>query len=280
MLLFAASFVFAVDVQAQVEDRYVVFLRDKGGKDGDVAHPEDFLSDRALARRGRQGIKADSLDVPVYTMYINRIAETARIVGKSKWLNAVMVGVAGGDEAVREIEKLDFVVGIQRVGSYEKEELANASADWDISGDRSDDPCGVSRPVLSVNGIVSLHDDGFTGQGIMIAVTDDGFCNVDSLQGGWQDRIVCAKDFVNNADSLVYDIGSHGVRTFACMGADVEGCVMGAAPGADYVLLRTEYLKGEQPAEQYYWAFAAEYADSIGADIINVSLGYNLFDDE
>ena len=114
----------------------------------------------------------------------------------------------------------------------------------------------------------------------MIAVTDDGFCNADSLQGGWQDRIVCAKDFVNNADSLVYDIGSHGMRTFACMGADVEGCVMGAAPGADYVLLRTEYLKGEQPAEQYYWAFAAEYADSIGADIINVSLGYNLFDDE
>lgn len=280
VLLFAASFVFAVEVQAQVEDRYVVFFRDKGGKAGDVAHPEDFLSDRALARRGRQGIKVDSLDVPVYTMYINRMAETARIVGKSKWLNAVMVGVAGGDEAVREIEKLDFVVGIQRVGSYEKEELANASADWDLSGDRSDDPCGVSRPVLSVNGIVSLHDDGFTGQGIMIAVTDDGFCNVDSLQGGWQDRIVCAKDFVNNADSLVYDIGSHGVRTFACMGADVEGCVMGAAPGADYVLLRTEYLKGEQPAEQYYWAFAAEYADSIGADIINVSLGYNLFDDE
>ena len=279
LLLLAASLVLAVEVRAQVEDRYVVFLRDKGGMTADVRHPEVFLSERALARRDRQGIKVDSLDVPVYAMYINRIAGSARVLGKSKWLNAVMVSVAGGDEAVREIEGFDFVVGIQRVGTYEREEPSNASADWSITGERSDDPYGKSRSALEVNNIVRLHDEGFTGQGIMVAVTDDGFCNADSLHGGWQDGIVGAKDFVNNADSLVYNIGSHGIKTFSCMAADVDGAMMGAAPGADYVLLRTEYLKGEQPAEQYYWAFAAEYADSIGADIINVSLGYNLLDE-
>jgi subtilisin family serine protease len=55
--------------------------------------------------------------------------------------------------------------------------------------------------------------------------------------------------------------------------------IHGTAPGADYILLRSEDATTEYPVEEDYWAAAAEYADSAGADVISSSLGYFTFDD-
>src|SRR5690606_348527 len=51
------------------------------------------------------------------------------------------------------------------------------------------------------------------------------------------------------------------------------------APDASYYLLRSEDVTSEFPVEEDYWVRAIEYADSIGLDLINTSLGYNDFDD-
>ena len=255
------------DAVGQSDDRYMVFLRDKGGVSADDVSPASYLSPRALQRRAAQGIDIDSLDVPVYAEYVEEISAYARIIGKTKWMNAVMVATAQGDDAIESIERLPFVTGIQLVGHYMPETPADVEADMSVTYPETDDYHGVMRQPLECNAIDHLHDDGFTGEGMLIAMTDDGYCNVDSMLGGWADNIVCVRDFVNAADSLLYDIGSHGVRTFSCIAADMPHKMVGSAPGASYALLRTEYLGGEQPAEEYYWAFAAEFADSIGADI-------------
>jgi serine protease AprX len=42
--------------------------------------------------------------------------------------------------------------------------------------------------------------------------------------------------------------------------------------------LRSEVDPGETILEEYYWVSAAEFADSVGADLINSSLGYTVFD--
>jgi hypothetical protein len=59
--------------------------------------------------------------------------------------------------------------------------------------------------------------------------------------------------------------------------------MVGTAPKADYWLLRSEedYSNNhiENLIEEYNWVSAAEFADSVGADIINSSLGYTIFDD-
>jgi len=55
--------------------------------------------------------------------------------------------------------------------------------------------------------------------------------------------------------------------------------LVGTAPDARYWLLRCEDQQSEQPVEEDYWAMAAEFADSLGADIISSSLGYNDYDD-
>jgi hypothetical protein len=44
-------------------------------------------------------------------------------------------------------------------------------------------------------------------------------------------------------------------------------------------LLRTEDAPTEYPVEEDYWIIAAEFADSVGCDVINTSLGYTTFND-
>jgi len=60
---------------------------------------------------------------------------------------------------------------------------------------------------------------------------------------------------------------------------NIKGKYFGAAPGVDFMLLRTEDVRSEYPVEEYYWLVGAEFADSAGADIITSSLSYTTFDD-
>jgi len=63
------------------------------------------------------------------------------------------------------------------------------------------------------------------------------------------------------------------------MGANLPGELIGTAPKADYWLLRTEDGGSEYIIEEYNWVAGAAFADSVGADVINSSLGYTEFDD-
>jgi subtilisin family serine protease len=69
------------------------------------------------------------------------------------------------------------------------------------------------------------------------------------------------------------------MMVLSTMGAKKSRKIFGAAPDADYILLRTEDVFSENLIEEYMWVCAAEFADSSGADIINSSLGYTTFDD-
>ncbi len=58
------------------------------------------------------------------------------------------------------------------------------------------------------------------------------------------------------------------------LAGQIDGTIEGTAPGADFMLFRTEDTGSEFPVEEDFWVAAAEYADSAGADIISSSLGY------
>jgi subtilisin family serine protease len=79
-------------------------------------------------------------------------------------------------------------------------------------------------------------------------------------------------------EANVFDNDDHGTAVWSCLAANDTFSFIGTAPSAKYLLLRSEDAKTEFPVEEFYWAIAAEYADSIGADIISSSLGYNEFD--
>jgi hypothetical protein len=128
-----------------------------------------------------------------------------------------------------------------------------------------------------------LHQLGFMGQGMQIAVLDAGFQGADvhdifdSLFVN--NQILGTRDFVNPGNSDVYQFNTHGTYVLSCMGGNLPGQMVGTAPKASYWLLRTEEGASENIIEEYNWSSGAEYADSAGADVINSSLGYTVFDD-
>ncbi|MBF4983230.1 S8 family serine peptidase, partial [Nonlabens mediterrranea] len=123
--------------------------------------------------------------------------------------------------------------------------------------------------------------DGNTRACVTIAVTDSGFPNVDTNAAFHQLRnnngIAGGYDFVAG-DNSFYGDHYHGARVLSIMAAHDTGNFEGSAPDAQYYLFRTEDNATETPVELSYWVAAAERADSLGVDVINVSLGYLGFD--
>ncbi len=141
---------------------------------------------------------------------------------------------------------------------------------------------GLSLNQVSMLNGDLMHDNGYIGTGKIIAVIDAGFVNVDVMDAFdslfINNRILGTWDFVDN-EADVYDDDTHGTMVLSAIGGNLPGELIGTAPGASYLLLRSENAPAEAIIEEYNWASAAEFADSAGADIINSSLGYTVFDD-
>lgn len=133
--------------------------------------------------------------------------------------------------------------------------------------------------MLTQININPLFELGLNGEGIRIAVIDAGFRFLDQCSSFShvfnEGRLIATKNFVNN--SSVFETHYHGANVTSIIGGMLED-YHGLAPGAEYVLVQSENGSSEFLLEEYNWVAAAEYADSIGADIINSSLGYSQFD--
>jgi hypothetical protein len=140
---------------------------------------------------------------------------------------------------------------------------------------------GQSLDQVNQINLIPLHNAGYAGAGINIALMDGGFTGVDvhsAFTGAWsQGRIVLTHDFVDN-DTNVFQVGSHGMSVLSTICADLDGTFVGTAPEANYYLFRTEDELSETLVEEDNWVVASEWADSLGIDVINTSLGYTTFD--
>ena len=73
---------------------------------------------------------------------------------------------------------------------------------------------------------------------------------------------------------------NHGMKVLSCMAVNTPHVMVGTGPKRSYWLLEAfEDNDTEQPVEEDNWAAAVEFADSVGVDIVNTSLGYYSFDD-
>ncbi|MDO4822638.1 MAG: S8 family serine peptidase [Bacteroidales bacterium] len=132
--------------------------------------------------------------------------------------------------------------------------------------------------IEQLNG-VPLHDAGYKGQGMVIGIIDGGFYNADIIPGLKSAKILGTHDFVNPT-SDIYNQQDHGMMVLSCIGANEPGKMVGTAPEASFWLFRSEDGSSEQMIEEDNWAAAIEFADSVGVDVVNTSLGYNNFDDK
>ena len=93
-------------------------------------------------------------------------------------------------------------------------------------------------------------------------------------------RVAGARDFVDGDDdptdsrAIPGDALDHGHWTLSVLGGFAPGHLVGVAPGADYLLVRTESAILEEAFEEDHWIAAMEWADSLGVDIVSSSLRF------
>ena len=261
---------------------YRVSLTDKADTPYSFDHPTRFLSRRAIERRERQGLAIDSTDLPVSMHYIRLIKkEGVNIVGQSRWQNTVLV----------RLKDSTLVSGIRQLPCVKACKLVWLSPD-SITPDKRIDYQSHFEPYDSIPNEIygtaadqiynlkgdQLHRAGFLGKGMMIAVIDGGFKNADRIPELQKIKILGWHDFVSPNDPQLFSETDHGTKVLSIMGAYHPHIFIGTAPKAGYWLLRSEDQLTEQEVEEDYWTMAAEFADSVGCDVINSSLGYNEYD--
>jgi hypothetical protein len=297
-IIFLFSLLISLFVVAQQPPLiYKVKFTDKNPSDFSVDRPEEFLSQRALERRKRYHLPVTDEDLPISPAYLRSLESSgARILARSRWLNTVIIELVSRNDYDRII-RMRFVENIEEAGSLavkkknvkpffiaEKTDLPyQQPSPKNLAASVSYDYGPSLNQIEMINGVY-LHNEGYTGEGMVIAVLDAGFRAVDTMAVfdslRIQNRILGTKDFVDPAgDVFNPSIHPHGTMVLSIMAGNLEGQLVGTAPDASYYLLRTEDGTAEYKLEEYYWVMGAEYADSLGADIINSSLGYTEFDD-
>jgi len=265
------------------EDAWVYF-NDKPDAAAQLNTPLNFLTQRALDRRINQGIELNENDLPIHQPYIDGItaANGITVKAKSKWLNCLHIqGSVDDINALTLLPYVDHVLFADASLNSKRstpKTISPVNKQMDIQ--TSFNYGNSNNQIQMLNGHL-LHQANYTGTGKIIAVLDSGFINVDSttpFQRLFDNNLILGGYNFVSRDLNIYSLHDHGTMTLSCMGAYVDGELVGTAPDAQYYLYVTEDVTQESPVEESYWVEAAEEADRVGADVISTSLGYYEFD--
>jgi len=269
-----------------------VFFTDKGtsGEDNLRSVMDQYTSrlpTRTRARRQRaQGSAMDTSDVPVFQPYIDGVLQLgAHLRVTSRWLNGITVEVSEG--VITRISQLPYVESVEPVATYKRQR----------DGQRESGPRLYRAPGsalenygMSVTQIQQIHADvlhnkGYHGEGITIALLDSGF---DLSHEALQNVCVLAEyDFINGDGETSDtppgdDIGQddHGTEVLSVIAGSSPARLIGVAYAAQYLLAKTEKIshKGamfEHEIEEDWWVAGLEWAELNGADVVSSSLGYS-----
>ena len=285
-LICACFILFSTDLFAG-KYKYLIYFTDKVGTQFSVDKPEHFLGTRAIQRRLKQNIPIRYADIPVSKKYVDSLENMIGVYVwyTSRWFNAAYV-FADSSTINNSIKPLSFVKRIEIL----KNTSDTIFLDNDGNGRKQNknqkfriasNEYGQSLNQNSMLCTDQMHQQGFRGKGMIIAVMDGGFNKANSLfyfdSLYKSNGILGTYDFVRN-NANVYGFSDHGTQVLSCIAGYAKGSLIGTAPDAKFYLFRTEEEATEYPVEEANWLIAAERADSLGVDVINSSLGYSTFD--
>ena len=266
-----------------------VFLSDKNIDDpaqvlSSLENAESILTERAISRRFSRSEKTqlEVQDLPIDSSYLNNLIKITgsqpRVV--SRWLNAVSFDLF--PEQVGELTPLPFITEVKPVASFVRSPTPEVDLDHDNrrNAPRRDDHVLDYGNTYLQNAFLrapDLHDLGYFGEGILIGITDTGFNNLDHVCFD-ELEVVTTRDFINDDDDVGdggVGNGDHGTQVLSIIAGFEPGRYIGIAPRASFVLAKTECTEWERRVEEDYWIAAVEWMDSLGVDIISVSLSYH-----
>jgi hypothetical protein len=268
------------------DNYYWVRFTDKNNNGFSVSNPSQFLSQKSIERRQAQNIAVNETDLPVTQAYIDSLSPfIIEVKHRLKWFNMVVV------KAISEVyaDSISQLACVDTMGKIEFPPARSTEADNKFEEitpvvNQSyvyPNQYGIAYHQAKMLNTDLLHQLGYRGEGVTMAVFDNGFYNVDNIKGfdSVRPQVLATWDFVENEEN-VYDDGSHGTNTFSCIAGNKPGQFLGTAPDADFFLLGTEENGREWVMEEYNWAAGAEWADSAGAKVFSTSLGYTEFDND
>lgn len=268
--------------------KYWVEFTDKNDSPYCVCRPAELLSARALERRARAGVAVTEEDLPVNPAYLDALRRKGAVVhNASRWLNAAAVVADSATAAA--LSALPFVRRVEYLGPHLRFRHLPDRAPKKRVGlseyPRAPGRGGESGYATRQNhllGLPPLHAAGARGRGIWVAVMDGGFTNADTIalfdSVALDGRLFQGRDFVER-DGAVFEGAAHGSSVLGVMAGNLPGWFVGTAPDATYFLVKTEDTGGEFPIEEANWVAGVEWADSLGVDVVNASLGYTVFND-
>ena len=263
-----------------------------------LAAAERALTPEARHRRLKAHVTplVDWLDLPLESAYVRAVqAAGFEVYGQSRWFNRVAVHAGGarlGDLAalpfVRHVAPVDLAQPREREPVFEAgpEPAPPAAPGRFATPSAAQVLYGQTFTQLQRLNVPALHDAGYTGLEVNVCILDDGF--------NWYRTHEALKlitvgfgrtrDFIRGVadvqDTLISPgLFEHGTTTLSVLAGRKPGVYIAPAYGCNVILGRTEDSSSEKPIEMVYWGMGAEWADSLGADIISSSLGYNLFPD-
>ncbi len=279
------------------DEEFLVWIsfKDKGDNVHILNTPERLLTPKAIERRKLRGSGdlVDFTDLPVNYNYISSVKSYGlNIKNISKWFNSVSCYAT--KQQIEQIAREDFVKEIELVDryktniDYEKDLLIEENTQNKIQNIQNDNPgilnYGGSFHQSDLINVPTAHDSGYTGKGVLIACFDTGFDNLghpcfDSIRA----RGLRTYDFVNGDTNVGNQTGqmgdgAHGTRVLSLIVGYGPGNLISPAFDSRVILAKTENTESETPVEEDNWIAAAEWADSLGADIISSSLIYREFD--
>jgi len=261
-----------------------VFFRDKGDDaprdmEARILRAASSYDPRVVERRlrARPDRPFDQSDLPLHRPYLEALkAEGVEFRTFSKWLNAV--SILADCVQTKRIAGLPFVASLRRVsgraGSPEPESLDAPTKEVGTLY-----LYGKSWRQLQQIQVLDLHNEGYTGTGVRVAIFDTGFWLAHETFSGL--NLIAEHDFINNDSITANQPGDpagqhdHGTMCLSLLAGQSPGKLMGAAFGAEYILAKTEDIADERPVEEDWWIAAAEWADSLGAQVISSSLCYS-----
>ena len=244
------------------------------------------LTDKALIRRAKVGLdKITFGDLPVYRDYIDQVSALGgKLRRVSRWLNAASFEAPLA--AIDDINRLPFVAKVRPVAVFVRDPETvepPSEAPTYAPGEGHSLSYGISFGQLNQINVPAVHDQGYNGSGVIVAMLDTGYRkDHDAFAAAFgSGRVLAEHDFIFNDGNTQneaqdsYDQHNHGTYTWSTLGGAVPGALYGPAYGASFVLAKTEYVPTETQVEEDNWAAAVEWADSLGAQVISSSLGYS-----
>jgi len=270
-LFLAISLFLSNDISAQ-RWGYVIF-KDKGIHSNDY---QQHFSIEAQNRRAMQNIPWDERDAPVNEAYISTIENYSDTTfGASRWLNALIIGASENSwkkiaelPFVREIEFLSEQPIVQAEFQFTKTDTSKTS---NYETREAQNQTALLEPKI-------FQEHLLNGKNIVIAVLDAGFSETNKVEHlshlFSNNQIIATKDFLKKTED-VFSHSVHGTEVLTYLAGKTDSVLYGLAPEATYALARvTPNMGFFRFLNDVQWIEALEWADEIGASLVNSSLSF------